>query len=268
MSSDPLSIDGLVCDLDGVVYRSSEVIPGAPEAIASLRSEGVRIVFATNNATHTVSSYVARLAAHGIDVEESDVLTSAVVTAEEMTGRGWTGRSVFLVGSDGIREALQAAQMDIVAGEDARRADIVVISGDPNFDYDAMRTALYALRNGADLIATNDDPTFPVSDGLWPGTGAILASIERASGRTAEVMGKPNRPMMAAARRRLSGCRHIAVVGDQPATDLAGGRSLGWTTVLVLSGVTGEDIAATLDPTPDLVASDLAEVAALVSSGR
>lgn len=267
MSSARLSIDGLVCDLDGVVYRGTSVIPGAPEAIAALRAKGVRVIFATNNATHTVAHYIQRLGELGIAADEADILTCGTVTAEEMTGRGWSGRSVFLIGSHGIRESLQNASMNLVTGEAGRRADVVVISSDPDFNYDMMRTALFALNGGAEFIATNDDPTFPASDGLWPGGGAILAGIERAAGRTAEVMGKPNRPMMLAARRRLEGCERIAVVGDQPATDLAGGRSLGWTTILVLTGVTDGRAASLLDPAPDFVAADLAEVAGLVANG-
>ena len=232
-------------------------MPGVAEAIGVLRASGIKIVFATNNATKTVGQYVERLGRFGVDVEPTDLVTSAVVTAEEIVERGWAGRRVFLVGGAGVREALRGVGMDLVEGADARSADIVVVSGTPDFGYDAMRTASLALRSGAVFLATNDDPTFPAPDGLWPGAGALLAAIETASGRRAEVMGKPYMPMMAAVARRLVGRHRIGVVGDQPRTDLAGARSMGWSTVLVLSGVTDAAAALDVQPVPDLVVPTL-----------
>lgn len=232
-------------------------MPGVAEAIGALRASGIKIVFATNNATKTIGQYLERLAGFGVEVEADELVTSAVVTAEEIAQRGWAGRQVFLVGGAGIREALQRVGMELVEGEGGRTADIVVVSGTPDFHYDAMRTATFALRGGAVFLATNDDPTFPAPDGLWPGAGALLAGIETASGRRAEVMGKPHMPMMAAVARRLAGRRRIAVVGDQPRTDLAGARLMGWSTVLVLSGVTDAAAARDVEPVPDLVVPTL-----------
>lgn len=253
-----MELDGLVCDLDGVLYRGSVPVPGAAGAIAALRASGVKVVFATNNATRTVDQYVERLRGFDVEIPGCDLVTSAVVTAEEIVRRGWAGRRVFLVGGAGIRAALESVGMELVDGEAGRSAEIVVVSGTPDYGYDAMRTAAFAVRSGALFLATNDDPTFPAPDGLWPGAGALLAGIERASGRRAEVMGKPYWPMMAAVGRRLEGCRRIAVVGDQPGTDLEGARLMGWSTVLVLSGVTDESAARTVDPAPDLVVPTLA----------
>jgi 4-nitrophenyl phosphatase len=120
-----------------------------------------------------------------------------------------------------------------------------------------MRIASSAVRAGALFIATNEDATFPAADGLWPGAGAILASIERASGRRAEVMGKPHLPMMESAARRLGRRSGVAMVGDRNDTDLEGARSLGWMTILVLSGVTSGTEAARLSPAPDLILDSL-----------
>ncbi len=260
-----LRLDGLVCDLDGVLYRGDEPVPGAASAISEMRELGLKILFATNNATKTLEQYVGRLHGFGVQVAPEDLVTSAVVTAEEIERRGWSGRSVFLVGGDGIREALGSVGMSFVEGLDARRAEVVVVSGTPELTYDAIRTAAFAVRAGADFIATNDDSTFPAPDGLWPGAGAILAAVETASGRRAEVMGKPHRPMMEAIQRRLDGRERIAVVGDQPATDLAGGRAMGWTTVLVLSGVTDEAAARAEHPAPDVTVPSLAQLRELIA---
>lgn len=253
-----LDIDGIVCDLDGVLYRGPEPIPGAAEKISELKKRGVRFVFATNNATATVDQYHRRLNSLGISATHEEVLTSAVVTAEVVRQRGWTGLSTFVIGLDGIRHELESigvSLLDVAAGH---AAELVVTSGDSTFDYAKLRVAAFAIRSGARFVATNDDLTYPAPEGLWPGAGSILAAVEAASGGTAEVMGKPYRPMMEAAARRLDGCRRIAAVGDQPATDLKGARSMGWTTILVLSGVTssGDDV----DPRPDVVLNSLADL--------
>ena len=252
------TFDGLVCDLDGVIYRGREPIPGAAEKIVELRERGTRVVFATNNATTTVDAYRERFEGLGIETHPDEILTSAVVTAEVIAEREWQQATTFVIGLDGIREELTKIGVPLVEGDAAREAELVVASGDWGFTYDTLRTAAFALRNGAKFIATNNDPTFPAPEGLWPGAGAILAAVETASGRTAEVMGKPHAPMMEAAARRLGGCERIAVVGDQPATDLAGGRAMGWTTILVLTGVIHDPDQ--VEPPPDIVLPSLAEL--------
>lgn len=257
---EPLDFDGLVCDLDGVLYRGVEPVPGAAEAIDRLRGSGMKVVFATNNATKTLAQYIERLRRFDVEITEDELVTSAVVTGEEIERRGWSGRSLFFLGSDGIEAALESAGVVMVEGLEARTAEIAVVSATSSFDYQSLATAAFAIRNGAEFIASNADPTFPGPDGLWPGAGALLAAVEAASGRKAEVMGKPNRPMMEAVARRLDGCKKIAVVGDQPATDLAGGRLMGWTTILVLSGVTDSAAVEALDQAPDLVIPSLGDL--------
>jgi 4-nitrophenyl phosphatase len=253
--------DGLVCDLDGVVYRGDRVIEGAPEAIAALREQSVRILFCTNNSRSTVAQYVEKLTRLGIPVVPEDILTSALVTAEVLSARGFAGKTAIVVGGAGIRETLSDVCISVKDDPQVTVADLVVVGWDPEFTYDAMKRAAMAVRRGAKLIATNDDATFPAADGLWPGAGALLASIETASGAKAEVMGKPHSPMMDAAAARLEGVDPIAVVGDRPDTDLAGGAARGWTTILVLSGVTSSDQAERVDPRPDHVVASLADLA-------
>ena len=249
-------IDGLVCDLDGVVYRGSEAIPGSPQALRVLTERGVRILYCTNNSRSTVSEYVDKLAGIGVEAAPDQVLTSGVVTAETIRERGWAPARVMVVGGRGVDKELERVGCELVVGP---AADLVVVGWDPDFHYDDMRLAASTVRAGARLIATNADATFPAPDGeVWPGAGSILASIERASGVTAEVMGKPNAPMMDAVASRLSGCHSIGVVGDRSDTDLAGARSKGWPAALVLSGVTGADEVAGLQERPDVIAQDLA----------
>jgi 4-nitrophenyl phosphatase len=252
--------DGLVCDMDGVLYRGDAPIEGSAAAVDEMRRRGVRLVFCTNNSRSTVDQYVDKLARMGIQASPQEIVTSAVVTAEVLAKRRLNGARAIVVGGDGIRTELASIGIEIDDGPEPAAADLVVVGWDPGFDYEAMRKAAAAVMSGAEFIATNDDSAFPAPDGLWPGAGAILASIERASGQRAEVMGKPHDPMMETVTARLDGAREVAMVGDRPETDLAGGASRGWATVLVLSGVTGRDEAARVTPSPDLVVDSLQEL--------
>lgn len=253
--------DGLVCDLDGVIYRGDRVIEGAAETIDSLRRAGIRVVFCTNNSRSTVEQYIERLAGFDIEASREEIVTSAIVTADVLKKRGFTGKTAIVVGGDGVKEALADVCISVKEDQGVRRADLVVVGWDPTFDYADMTRATDAVRAGATFIATNNDAAFPAPEGLLPGAGAILASIETASGRRAEVMGKPHAPMLDAVTARLDGCSAIAVIGDRPDTDLAGAHERGWTTILVLSGVTRRADVDGLNPRPDLVLDSLADLA-------
>lgn len=253
-------IDALVSDLDGVLYRGDVPIEGAAEAIRRLRSAGIALLFCTNNSRPTVDRYVDKLRGAGVEASPHEILTSAVVTGEVLRDKGIGAGTAFVVGGPGAVAAVREAGLVPVDGEEGSQADVVVVGWDRDFTWDKMRIAATAVREGAVFVATNSDPTYPSPEGLWPGAGSILASIERASGRSAEVMGKPNAPMMRVAAQRLKGCSAIAMVGDRDDTDLAGARSMGWMTILALSGVTDRAAADHLDPQPDLIIESLAEL--------
>lgn len=244
------------------------MIPGAGEAIRGLRTLGLRLLFLTNNGTKAAAAVKEKLDGLGIGCAEEEILTAASVTAEEILRRGLTRKNAFVVGREGIRVELRRVGVEILDGEDGQHADLVIVSGDFEFNYEKMHIASSAVRSGATFIASNDDPTFPDANGLRPGAGAVLASIEAASGRRAEVMGKPYQPMMEAAARRLQGATAIAMVGDQPGTDLAGARSVGWMTILVLSGVTQQGHLAALSPKPDLILDSIAELPEKLAAER
>ena len=255
-----LDIDGLVCDMDGVIYRGDEPIDGSVEALRSLKERGVRVVFCTNNSRDTVAEYSSKLQRMDIEADPDDIITSGVVTGEVLAGRNLQGKRALVVGGDGAREAVESAGLTLLSDDEGRHADVVVVGLDPTLTYKRLKEASLAVRSGALLVATNDDASFPAPDGLWPGAGAVLASIETATGATAEVMGKPHGPMMEAAGRRLAGCSRIAIVGDRPDTDLAGGVAMGWATVLVLTGVTHPEDVTSVRPVPDLVLERFADL--------
>ena len=251
------ALDALVADMDGVVYRGDEPVPGAAGAVARWRERGKRIVFCTNNSHYTVGEYVAKLGRLGIPAVAEDVVTSGVVLAEVLRDRRAEGKKAFAVGAQGLRAGLESAGVTIDDGDSVTGIDYVVVGWDDGFDYSKMRRACLAVRAGAELLATNSDATFPAPGGLWPGAGAILASIEVSTGRKAEVVGKPHPPMMDAVARRLEGCARIGIVGDRPDTDLAGGVARGWTTILVTSGVTSPEEAELVRPRPDVILPSL-----------
>jgi 4-nitrophenyl phosphatase len=250
------SFDAFVCDLDGVIYRGTAPVPGAAGAVNALRAAGKRFLFCTNNSTATIEQYVERLERFGIEAGPDAILTSATVTANVLSRRGTA--TAYLVGQDGIAEELERVGIREVADPEAETPDAVVVGADRTFTWEKLRVAADAVLAGAVLVATNPDPTFPDVEGLLPGAGALVAAIEVASGTQAEVMGKPAAPMMEEAARRLEGAERIAAIGDQPITDLAGAASMGWGTILVLSGATTS--AEGLSPAPDHVLGSIAEL--------
>ena len=251
--------DGLVCDLDGVVYRGETPIPGAISCLRELERRNLRVVYCTNNSSPTPDDYVRKLRAMGLAPGIEDIVTSASVAAEVLASRGLVGRRAYVVGGEGVRRAVEEAGLTIVP-PDSWDAGVVVLGIDRNFTYDHLKCASRAVRGGALFLATNDDTTYPVEDGLDPGAGSLLAAVEAASGRRADVLGKPHKPMLETAAGRFPPGARLAMVGDRPETDLDGARTMGWTTILVLSGVTTRPEAEGLNPQPDFVLADLGEL--------
>ncbi|MGZ4679978.1 MAG: HAD-IIA family hydrolase, partial [Ilumatobacteraceae bacterium] len=179
----------VLCDLDGVVWLSHEPIPGSVEAIAALRAGGHRVLFVTNNSSARVEVQEASLLAIGIPAQ-GDVLTSAGAAALLIE----PGERVLVCGGEGVIQAVVGRGAGVVY-QDAERADVVMVGYHRTFDYEAMLRASRAVLNGARLIGTNDDATYPTPDGPIPGGGAILASIVTASGVAPIVAGKPHEPM-------------------------------------------------------------------------
>jgi 4-nitrophenyl phosphatase len=253
-------IRGVVLDLDGVVYRGLQALPGAVGFLRRLERLGIPYVFATNNSAATPEQYAERLGRLGIQVEPGRIVTSAVVAAEFLRTQAGPGTPVFVVGGEGLRRALEEAGFSPSGPADA---SFVVVGLDVEFTYAKLRDACRAIRRGARFIATNRDPNLPVEGELWPGAGALVAAIETATGVSPVTVGKPERPLFEAALGRLrSAPEQTLMVGDQLATDVLGGRRMGMRTVLVLSGVVAE-AAPQGDLRPDLVVRDLGELDAL-----
>jgi glycerol-1-phosphatase len=252
--------DGLLVDLDGVVWVGREPLPGAVEALAALIEAGKPVVFVTNNSVKPPDAYVERLRGLGIPVADGRVVTSAEATARLAVDRVGPGASAFVIGAPGFKEVAAAAGLKLVDGDAGRAADAVLVSGHREFDYDELVTATFALRGGASLFATSRDPTLPMPGGDLPGTGATLAAVETASGKRAEIGGKPEPQLFERALEMIPGSERVAVVGDRLASDIEGGRRAGLATILVLSGDTTRENVEAAEPPPDHVIDGLADL--------
>jgi len=249
--------DGLLIDLDGVVWIGREPVPGSPEALRALLEAGKRLVFVTNNPGKPPAAYADRLAEMGVAVGEAQIVTAGVVVARLAAEAAGDGGSAFVIGAPALKEMVAATGTRLLEGEEGREADAVVVSGHRGFDYGELLTAKRALDRGAALLATSRDPTMPFPGGEVPGTGAVLAAVETASGKRATIAGKPERHLFEMAREGLGGAESVAMIGDRLSSDIEGGRRAGLETVLVLSGTTTRAEAEAADPAPDFLLEDL-----------
>ena len=249
------SLSAVVCDLDGVVWLSHREIHGASAAVSRLREAGVRILFVTNASFTTRTEVEGHLAAIGIDAV-GDVLTSAMAAAATVR----PGSSVLLCGGAGLREELEVAGCRVTAVHEVpgtrESYDSVVVGLYREFDYQALEDCMRAVRNGALLIGSNADNSYPTPDGPVPGGGAVLAAIAVAAGVEPVVCGKPHEPMARLVRGRLGDLdpAALAVVGDKVSTDGLFAEVLGCRFGFVLSGVGARHEA----PAGCLLADDLA----------
>lgn len=236
-----------------MVYLGGQPVPGAGEALRQLDQAGFHLIFCTNNSYRPAEEVAARVSQiSGYPAEPGQVVGSADAAAALLAHQT---PPTLVLGGPGIHRALEAVGVPRV--EKAVEAEAVVVGLDHDLSYGRLKEAVLAVQAGARLVATNDDPTYPTAEGEWPGAGAILAAVERATGVTAEVAGKPHPPMRRLLHSRLAP-GPVWVVGDRVETDLVMGFAEGWRTVLVLTGVT--DSAEGLDPPPDLVLPSLREL--------
>ncbi len=252
------ALQGFILDLDGVVYRGDHPVAGAPEFLAHLRAARVPYRYVTNNSSTPPYRVARRLCDMGIPATMDDVLTSAEVTVAVLSGT-MPGCRVFLIGEDGIREALLAAGFVIVS--DYKEAEAVVLGWDRQLTWAKLRDAALAVRAGAPLLATNSDRTLPSEIGEVPGAGSELAALEAATDVKARVIGKPAPTMFQHTLKLLGTPAGLtACVGDRPETDIAAGQAAGLRTIGVLSGAGSRAGFAALASPPDWLLQDLAEL--------
>lgn len=252
--------DHVVCDMDGCLWVGSELTPRAGEAIAAIREAGKGLAFVTNNAQRSAEDYVQKMWKLGIQASPGDIVTVGGAL-QHLLADTRQGRTAFVIGSEAVRKHVADAGLKVLNGTDlATRAEVVVISGSGEWSFDNVRAAALSARRNGDLIATSRDPTYPMPDGLWPGTGALVQAVEVASGQTAIVVGKPEPQLIISALDRLGEGRAL-MIGDRLDTDMAAAAKARIDAALVLSGGTSRaEAAAAPDPKPVAVADTLADL--------
>lgn len=236
-------------DLDGVVWTGSDAIAGSAQAVEQLRTGGHDYLFVTNNSFSTVAQQEQKLQSFGIE-STGRVVSSAMAAATLVN----PGERVYVLGGGGVEEAVEARGALVAPAEPF---DAVVVGLDWSLSYERLIVAVQAVLNGARFIATNTDRTYPTEAGFYPGAGAIVAAVEAATEVSPTIAGKPN-DVFAKLVRDLVGDDGI-MVGDRPETDGEFASALGYRFGLVLSGVT-QKCDLPVEPTPDFVAADLAEL--------
>src|SRR5215212_2069099 len=258
--TEPIMKHGYLIDMDGVLYRGSELIPGADYFIQQLRKRNIPFLFLTNNSQRTRRDVATKLSRLGITVEEEHVFTCAMATARFLA-RQKPGGTAFVIGEGGLLTALHQHGYAVVDHD----PDYVVVGEGRTFNLELVEAAVRMILGGAKLIATNLDPNCPTATGTRPGCGAFVALLETATGTKAFSVGKPSPVMMRAARKELGlTTDQTTMIGDTMETDILGGVQLGFHTVLVLSGGTRAEELPRYAYRPETVVPSLAELADLM----
>jgi HAD superfamily hydrolase (TIGR01450 family) len=251
--------DLVIFDLDGVIYLIDRPIAGAVEAVGELHRAGVRLAYATNNASRRSAEVADLLAGLGVPADAGEVITSAGASAAVLAQRLPPGSKVLVVGAEALRAEVRDAGLEPVSRAEDRPVAVVQGYG-PKVGWADLAEAAVAVRGGAQWVATNTDRTLPSPRGPLPGNGSLVAALRTALGREPDlVVGKPEPELFATAARRV-GAKRPLVVGDRLDTDVEGAVRAGMDSLLVLTGVSGpaDLVAAPPERRPTFVAPDLA----------
>ena len=241
-------------DLDGVLVKSSHVLPGAPEFLRFLSDFGP-VAILSNNSTRSRRVFAGNLRDKGLEVTPEMVVNSAFVASQFLLST--EGKSkVFMIGEEGLAEELQDAGHEIV---EPKKAEYVVVGMDRDLTYEKLSRALFALVNGAEFIATNSDGTYPTKDRLVPGAGAMVGAIRGMGYEPREVVGKPSPRAVQAGLKALDleSAENCLLVGDRLETDILAANNANMDSVLVLTGISGREEAENGDISPNWIADDL-----------
>ena len=257
----PSNIKALILDMDGVIWKGDAPIGDLPATFKRIRERGLKFVFATNNGTKTPEEYQQKLAELGVEIDASQIVTSALGIAFMLSQRFPRGTKIFVIGEDGIRVALQEKGFEILTIENAPQAQAFVMGIDRRINFQKVAEATLLVRAGIPFYTTNTDRTFPTPRGEIPGSGAWLSVITSATGVEPIVAGKPFPYLMELALEKLGTKKEeTLVVGDRLETDIAAGQAVGCPTAFVLSGVSKLEEAK--DWNPNIVADSLAALVA------
>jgi NagD protein len=247
---------GFLIDMDGVIYRGREMVPGADRFINHLRDTNTPFLFLTNNSQRTRRDVATRLRRMGINAEDRDVFTCAMATARFLARQHPRG-TAYVIGEGGLLNALHENGYAIVDNH----PDYVVVGEGRALSFEMFEAAVRMILGGAKLTATNLDPNCPTAEGMRPGCGAIVAMLEVATGVKAFSVGKPSPVMMRVARKELGlSTAETIMIGDTMETDILGGVQMGYRTVLVLSGSTRQEDLSRYAYRPDTIIDSIVDL--------
>lgn len=249
----------IISDMDGVIYRGKQLVPGAQDFVQRLLASQIPFLFLTNNAEQTPIDLKLKLEQLGISgLTEDNFITAAMATAMFLKAQNRKPTpKAFVIGGGGLMNELYNVGFSISESN----PDYVIVAKSTSFGYEQLKKAIHFIDNGAKFIGTNPDMIDPVEGGLEPAAGVILAAISAATGKKPYIVGKPNALMMTLATRKLGVHPDNAVmIGDRMDTDIVGGMEAGMTTALVLSGVTTPDIMEQFPYRPDHVFNNVGEI--------
>lgn len=249
--------DLAVLDLDGVLYVGRRAVSGAVEAVERARAAGQKVAFVTNNAARPPEAVAVHLGELGVPATREDVVTSAQAAARLVAGLVDAGSDVFLLGGDGLEQALAERGLRPVTTPGDAVAAVAQGYG-PQMPWRQVIDGAILVADGRPWVASNTDMTFPTERGLGPGNGTLVDLVARFAGRRPIVAGKPERALFEEALERVGGGRPL-FIGDRLDTDIAGAARVGWDSLLVMTGVTGvpELVAAPRGQRPSFLGADL-----------
>lgn len=252
--------DHVLLDLDGCLWLGDRPTAQAVAAVAALRESGKNLMFCTNSPRRSAEDFVRKLWRLGFKASVDEIASVGAAVQHGLAQRR-DGGSAFVIGPQPLVDHVAAAGLRVVNNtEFATRADVVVVSSHDAFDFRELRIATQAVLRGAELVGASRDPTYPMPDGPWPGSGSVLAAVEAASEQPAQwTAGKPAPDFYAAPLERL-GPGRILAVGDRLDSDVAGAHAVGLDAALVLTGSCTRAEAAQADRPPEHIAESLADL--------
>lgn len=265
-------IKNLIIDMDGVLWHGETPLPGLADFFATLRKLGIQFIFATNNASKTAVMYQTKLAKFGVEVAQSQILTSAGATAQFLSQEYAAGTAVYVAGDIGLHQAMTDVGFRIITPAQVfagATAEVVTVGFSRKMVYDDLAAGALLVNKGAKFIGCNPDPSYPSELGFLPGAGSLISVIQVATGVEPIIIGKPGPIIFNEAMKRLQSSKNnTAMIGDRLTTDIAGGKAAGIHTILVLSGVSTREQLATSDVQPDYTFTDINELAAQLENNH
>jgi 4-nitrophenyl phosphatase len=259
------AIRGLILDMDGVLWRGDDALLDMPAFFRDAENLGLKVAFATNNATRSAAQYIEKLRTYGAALHPEQIVNSSMAAAFYLARKYPAGGSVYVVGETGLHDTL--AEMGF---HHADQNVLAVVAGlDRHISYAKLSKAVELIRSGVEFVGTNPDKTYPSPHGLIPGAGAVLAFIEAGSGVSPVIAGKPEPYMFDLAISRLGTTRETTLaIGDRLDTDILGGQRAGCRTAAVLTGVSTLAEIHEWTPAPDLILDSLSSLLPLISKTR